>query len=918
MTTFKLSSQHPHLRRSGIFTANAGEICAAAWSSNGERFAAGSKNGAITAWNVHTRKITLEAGHHAEVTGVAWHPTKPLLMSSARDKSIRLWQEGHVKATAILRADSEILSLDCHPTPAEQYLVSGGTADSEITLWNARTREVIHRLEGHDSQVTALARSPNGKILASGTGLGTIGLWNESRLSDDLRDHLTGHQRPVRHLTWSPDGKRLASGSDDGMIRIWNPTDRTTIKLLSAHEHEISGLQFTHDGRYLASSSSDDMVVLWRIFDFCRIAEFHTGETRDKPTTSARSGALSLHPQRPLVAIRTTTKTLQAIEVDYDSISKAFDAREVAYVSARVAVLGESERSTEALSLALSQGSNVDDSRMKGRCAFNETVQQSTASQRDTCREIALWSHPAPGKHNTIDRVKFQGTKITIVVIDATRPRDQVIQSAKRLSEHAGLLQGHTRVPTIIIGLSNDDGSSDLKAELTNTANAIECLFLTISDQEELARIRQAIMRSVDWSAIRSVSSVTVFDDLCAFLSNQRSTGTAINRKDALIDQFLNKNRSFLSRKEIKSDLAVALSHACSIGLVCQSPLADIIVLDPDLLMEYSYALAKIAREDAAGMGRVAETEALAGHLEVSERFQELASTDKELLLLAIIWNLLQLEVMFKVHTGEETYFVFPSEVRAESSERASGLERSATLSFDGPSTSIYSSLVVRLAGSLVFSDQQLWNNYSVFKSYDGGLAALRLEAPAGEESTLTIEFDDTIGSISKDVFLDFVKDHLSHRSLAENISAMAEDRAQSVKKSSTKIFIAYHSDDYYNVQHIANELIKRGFRPIMDRGMKPGSRINRRIESSIREADGALYFLGPQGEGGYQGGIELDQLIYQCRDRPDFILVPVWLPGVPPETTEPSLLRDFKPIDCRDLGVDPIAQIELAFRSET
>lgn len=61
------------------------------------------------------------------------------------------------------------------------------------------------------------------------------------------------HQGEVTALAWSADGKLLASGGEDGRIHIWQAT--TGVRLCSfTQEEEIERLQWSSGGRLAASS----------------------------------------------------------------------------------------------------------------------------------------------------------------------------------------------------------------------------------------------------------------------------------------------------------------------------------------------------------------------------------------------------------------------------------------------------------------------------------------------------------------------------------------------------------------------------------------------------------------------------------------------------------------------------------------
>ena len=117
----------------------------------------------------------------------------------------------------------EVISL---ATTSDGRFVASGT--TEIKVWNVGTGKAEATLGGYKAGICSLAFSPNGKIIASGSGTlyrgfnfhaGEIKLWNLAAKKELAT--IVSHKDIVSCLAFSPDGKILASGSTDSTVKLW-------------------------------------------------------------------------------------------------------------------------------------------------------------------------------------------------------------------------------------------------------------------------------------------------------------------------------------------------------------------------------------------------------------------------------------------------------------------------------------------------------------------------------------------------------------------------------------------------------------------------------------------------------------------------------------------------------------------------
>ena len=138
--------------------------------------------------------------------------------------------------------------------------VISGSFDTSAIRWSLSRNVAEQVTRFHDGPVNAIAVLKDGRIVTAG-GDAHIAIWTAGKPSPD--QVLDGHTAPVVALAVSPDGRTLASASWDRTVRLW-PLGGGAPRVLEGHSQNVNGVTFSPDGVAVISAGYDGTIRIWQ------------------------------------------------------------------------------------------------------------------------------------------------------------------------------------------------------------------------------------------------------------------------------------------------------------------------------------------------------------------------------------------------------------------------------------------------------------------------------------------------------------------------------------------------------------------------------------------------------------------------------------------------------------------------------
>ncbi len=213
------------------------------------------------------------SGHSGAVVAVAFAPDGSTLVSAGHDGTVRVWRLESSPDEDIVRGHVEQV-LDAGEAPlndaalaADGSMLATVGEDGIVRLFDMASGEMVRSIGPNENPALAVALNSDGTLVAAGDGarvqvwdaragnlIRTLkGYWEDDAVQEDW----LGHDEHVTALAFSPDGEILASGSADKTVVFWD-LETSEVKWTFGNQWDaVTRIVFDQEGSAVLSASKD-------------------------------------------------------------------------------------------------------------------------------------------------------------------------------------------------------------------------------------------------------------------------------------------------------------------------------------------------------------------------------------------------------------------------------------------------------------------------------------------------------------------------------------------------------------------------------------------------------------------------------------------------------------------------------------
>jgi WD40 repeat protein len=197
--------------------------------------------------------------HTGQIVSISVDRTGQLALTASQDSFVRLWNlktyESRLFRDHVGKAESAVFA-------GSEQAISGG-ADRVLRMWNIETGKVLRRLEGHESEVKALAVDRlQRRVISAGVDPYFL-IWELARVRSEAgyvpMKLYHGHSREVYGVTFCGPGDFVVSASADNRVKLMDISKGQSKWTWNAQD-EVLSVACSEDGSKVAAGINDGSV----------------------------------------------------------------------------------------------------------------------------------------------------------------------------------------------------------------------------------------------------------------------------------------------------------------------------------------------------------------------------------------------------------------------------------------------------------------------------------------------------------------------------------------------------------------------------------------------------------------------------------------------------------------------------------
>jgi WD40 repeat protein/serine/threonine protein kinase len=230
-----------------------------AFSPNDSWFASAGDDGTIAIWDGNGGEYPISlGGHMGSVLSVAFSPDSQRLASGTYGE-VRIWDAAACKQLLAVTGYEGWVNAMAFSPDGKRLAATNGSRAARVC--DVRTGKILLQLTGPNDIVNGIAFSPSGDRLALGFADGTVRVYDAASGREAFG--FLAHRGPVLGVVFSPSGKRLATASADHCAKTWDVATQRERHALQGHGGYVVGVVFSPDGKRLATASLDGTIRMW-------------------------------------------------------------------------------------------------------------------------------------------------------------------------------------------------------------------------------------------------------------------------------------------------------------------------------------------------------------------------------------------------------------------------------------------------------------------------------------------------------------------------------------------------------------------------------------------------------------------------------------------------------------------------------